>query len=183
MILVLLADGCEEIEALTPVDLMRRAQLPVVTVSINETATVTGAHAISLTADTTIRSLIAENVLADIEMLVLPGGMPGTTNLDASPEVDILLNAARANGAYIAAICAAPMILGKRGILRGKRAVCYPSFEPFLEGAEIDKCNVVTDGEIITSRGMGTALPFALTLISLLCGDEAACAIKASILA
>lgn len=182
MILILLADGCEEIEALTPLDVMRRADLPVVTASITETLQVTGAHGITITADTTLHTWMAQNPVSSLKMLFLPGGMPGTKNLDACPAVDQLLKTAYANGAYLAAICAAPMILGKRGMLRGKHAVCYPSFEKYLEGAEVEFDDVAIDGHIMTSRSMGTALSFALEIVKHLCGAEKYEAVKSSLL-
>ncbi len=167
MITVLLADGFEEIEALTPVDMLRRAGKKVVTVGITG-KTVTGAHGIPVIADCEPKDLPH----GKIECLILPGGMPGTKNLDESPETDALINRTLSDGGRLAAICAAPSVLGKRGLLRGKKATCYPSFERFLEGATHSTEKVVTDGNVTTSRGAGTAMDFALELVSLLVSPE-----------
>lgn len=169
MIYVLLADGFEEIEALAPVDLLRRAGLTVVTVSAQEGSAVTGAHGISVTADANISDI--EGCEA-AELLLLPGGMPGTTNLNASKEVHRLIDSAVENRKRIAAICAAPMILGEKGLLAGKNATCYPGFEEYLKGAASVGGRVVTDGLITTAKGAGVAVEFAVELISLLCGTE-----------
>ena len=180
MVYVLLAEGFEEIEALAPVDLMRRAGLDVVTVAVGDGKAVVGAHGITVTAD----ALIGE--IADAkgaELIMLPGGMPGTRNLDASPSVHALLDEAERGGVRVAAICAAPMILGKRGALRGKSAVCYPGFEQYLDGAEISDLKVVTDGKITTGKGAGAAVEFGLELVALLCGKETADGIKNGIFA
>ena len=180
MVYVLLADGFEEIEALAPVDLMRRAGLKVVTVSVNDNADVMGAHGISVKADALIGDI---SDCKGVELLMLPGGMPGTKNLDASPCVHRLIDSAVQYGARIAAICAAPMILGKRGMLAGKQAVCYPGFEEYLAGAEISDKRVVSDGNITTGKGAGAAVEFGLELITLLCGVTAANGIKNGIFA
>jgi len=167
MIYMFLANGFEEVEALTPLDLMRRAGLEVTTVGIGGEL-ITGAHGITVQAD------ISDTMYRDDapEMIILPGGMPGTRNLDASPVVDAALKAAVANDAYLAAICAAPMVLGKRGLLKGKRAICYPGFEKFLDGARLSNRHVIRDGKVITAAGMGVALEFAKELTSLLVSPE-----------
>ncbi len=173
MIIELLADGCEEIEALTPVDILRRAGCDVRTVSIGESRTVTGAHGIRFETDrcdTDVESLLNEG----FEMLILPGGMPGTLNLDNYRRIDMILRYAKGLNAYMAAICAAPRILGKRGYLRGRRAVCYPGNEEYLEGAVITGGRVETDGRVITSCGMGAALEFSLELCRILKGEAEA---------
>ncbi len=177
MILLLLADGFEETEALVPLDLLKRAKCDVETVGITG-KTVTGAHGIPVTAD-----LSPRDIKGKIDLLILPGGMPGTKNLDASPLVDAFLAAAAERGAFIAAICAAPMVLGRRGLLRGKRAVCYPGFEKYLDGAEVLAEHAVRDGKIITGQAMGAALPFALALVSALKGEAAAGELGAAVLA
>jgi 4-methyl-5(b-hydroxyethyl)-thiazole monophosphate biosynthesis len=115
-----------------------------------------------------------------IEAVILPGGMPGTTNLDASPEVDTALALAHGQGAYLCAICAAPLVLGKRGYLVGKRATCYPGFEDCLTGAEVGG-KVIRDGRFITAAGMGVAQEFGLELVSALVSPEKAAAIRAAI--
>ena len=117
------------------------------------------------------------------EMIVLPGGMPGAATLDASPLVDTFIDAAEKANAYIAAICAAPMILGKRGLLRGRHATCFPGFEEYLEGAAYMDVHTVTDGRYITGRAMGAATEFALALIKVLKGEGAADALRAAVFA
>ena len=176
MIYLFLAEGFEEIEALTPVDMLRRAGKQIATVGIGG-KTVVGAHGIPVLAD------MDESEFADStpEMIVLPGGMPGTRNLDTSPTVQKALDAALSSGAYIAAICAAPTILGKRGLLAGKEAICYPGMEDELVGATLSKNTVARDGKIITAAGMGAALAFSLELVSALCGKEKAIELKQAV--
>lgn len=169
MIALLLADGFEEIEALTPVDMLRRAGLDVKTVAIGSKIAV-GAHKIPVICDVEAAE-VKEN---EISMLILPGGMPGSLNLDASPYTDKFINATLKNGGRLAAICAAPLILGRRGLLSGKEAICYPGFESELSGAKISERSVVTDGNITTAKGMGVALEFASELVRLVCGEEKA---------
>ena len=171
MIIVLLAEGFEEIEALAPVDLLRRAGLTVVTVSCGKDNTVCGAHGIAVDAEKNISEMTD---CKNAELLVLPGGMPGTLNLDACEGVHRLISSAVAEKKRIAAICAAPMILGKLGLLEGKTAVCYPEFEEYLSGASISEKRVVTDGLITTAKGAGAAVDFALELAALLCGENTA---------
>lgn len=178
MVYILLAEGFEEIEALCPLDLLRRAGVAAKTVSVTEKKTVTGSHDISVVAD-----LTAENSLSDIEMLVLPGGMPGAVNLDKSQFCDGLLRAAVKNGAYIAAICAAPMVLGRRGLLVNKEAVCFPGFEQELRGAKLSDRRVAVDGKIVTAVGMGAAVEFGCALVEILCGKETAEHICGAVLA
>jgi len=169
MIALLLADGFEEIEALTPVDMLRRAGLDVKTVAIGSKIAV-GAHKIPVICDIEAAE-VKEN---EISMLILPGGMPGSLNLDASPYTDKFINATLKNGGRLAAICAAPLVLGRRGLLSGKEAICYPGFEGELSGAKISERSVVTDGNITTAKGMGVALEFSKELISLLVSKEKA---------
>jgi 4-methyl-5(b-hydroxyethyl)-thiazole monophosphate biosynthesis len=169
MIAVLLADGFEEIEALTPVDMLRRAGLEVLTVGITSKIAV-GAHGISVICD----RLPEEVDLAMISTVILPGGMPGSLNLDASAFTDEILKSVNARGGRIAAICAAPLVLGRRGLLEGRRATCYPGFENELVGATVTDESVITDGNITTARGMGVALEFSKELISLLVTKEKA---------
>lgn len=170
MIYMFLADGFEEVEALAPLDVLRRAGLTVTTVGIGGKH-ITGSHKITVEADITDSDFIPN----DIEMIILPGGMPGTKNLDNSPVVHSAIKEALSNDAYICAICAAPMILGKLGLLEGKRAVCYPGFEDYLAGADIPTDENVVDSEkFITARGMGVATEFGLLLVSKLCGQKKA---------
>ncbi len=178
MVYLFLANGFEEIEALTPLDVLRRAGVPVTTVGVGGDS-IMGAHGIRVQAD------IPDTMYRDSspDMIILPGGMPGSENLDNSRVVDAALRAAARNGAYLCAICAAPMVLGKRGYLSGRRAVCYPGFEGYLEGATVTDARVECDGKVITSKGMGAALEFGLALVEALCGKEKAEQIGASVFA
>ena len=161
---VLLADGFEEIEALTVVDLLRRASVYVDTVSITDEYMVHGAHGINVQTE----DLFDEVNFVEFDMIVLPGGMPGTTHLNEHSGVRRVVKDFAESGKYVSAICAAPGILGGLGLLKGKRAACYPSVEEKLSGAVIMKVPVVQDGNIITSRGMGTAIDFSLKLVEIL---------------
>lgn len=167
MIAVLLADGFEEVEALTPVDLLRRAGLNVKTVGMNSKI-VAGSHKIPVICDVEPK----EVDLKEVSMVIFPGGMPGSLNLDASPFTDEIISAVTKNGGRIAAICAAPLILGRRGLLDGKKATCFPGFENELKGAEVVDADVVTDGNITTARGMTVALQFAEELVKILTGEK-----------
>ena len=180
MIYLFLANGFEEVEALAPLDLLRRAGLQVTTVGIGGDRIV-GAHGIAVQAD--VPDILYRDAKPD--MIILPGGMPGSTNLDQSRTVDAALRAANACGAYLAAICAAPMVLGKRGYLEGKRAICFPGFEDTLQGATVDRAGarVVTDGRVITAAGMGVAVEFGLALVAALKGADEAEALRRAILA
>ena len=179
MVYLFLANGFEEIEALCPLDLLRRAGIEVTTVGINGAESVMGAHGICVQAD------IPDTMFRDAkpEMIILPGGMPGSRNLDESRVVDTALRAAHASGAYLAAICAAPMVLGHRGYLNGKRAICFPGFEDQLEGATLADTRVVRDGTVITAAGMGVALEFGLELVAALKGRDAAEDLRRAVLA
>ena len=177
MIYTLLADGFEEVEALCPVDVLRRAGLAVKTVGITG-KTVTGSHGIAVSAD-----LSPSEATEPIDLLFLPGGMPGSSNLDASAEVDALIARAVAEDAKIAAICAAPFVLGVRGLLKGRRATCYPGFEDRLLGATYTGAAVEIDGSFITGIGMGAALDFALRLVEILKDRDTAEAIRAGVFA
>lgn len=177
MIIVLLADGFEEIEALTPVDMLRRAGADIKTVGITGKI-VTGSHGISVVCD-----LLPEDVdIETVSAVILPGGMPGAINLDASPFTDMVLNKVNAKGGRIAAICAAPLILGRRGLLKERVATCYPGFESELVGAEYLTCGVVTDGNVTTARGMGVSLDFSKELVSLLVSKEKAAELSQAIM-
>ena len=180
MVYVFLADGFEEIEALTPVDVLRRAGVEVTTVGVTGVS-VTGSHGIRVTADTTADEALGALSDEKIEMIILPGGMPGAKNLDSSAAVDSFIKRALDDDAYLAAICAAPMILGKRGLLKDRDATCYPGFEEYLEGAKHYEASVVVDGNFVTSDGMGSALDFALQLTALLKGDDESERIASSI--
>ena len=167
---VFIAEGFEEIEALTVVDICRRADIKTDMVSVTAERSVTGSHGITVQCETVIADLDFDQV----DMIVLPGGMPGTKNLEACDKLTAQVRAFLEQDKYVAAICAAPGILGRMGLLDGKTAVCYPSVEPDLKGASIPHAEVATDGKLITSRGMGTAIPFALALTEAFCGQEAA---------
>ncbi len=175
---VFLADGFEEIEGLTVVDLLRRAGVDVTTVSITGEYLIHGAHGIDVQAD----KLFEEVNYGNQDMLVLPGGMPGTLNLGTHQGLEQLLRQFYMEKKYIAAICAAPSVFGRYGFLNGRRATSYPGFEEQLEGAICVKDAVVVDEHVITSRGMGTAIPFSLSLIELLVGSEKADEIGKSII-
>ncbi|MCR5672771.1 MAG: DJ-1/PfpI family protein [Lachnospiraceae bacterium] len=181
MVYVFLADGFEEIEALTPVDLLRRAGVEVKTVSIYpDRKEVKGARQIGVIADTAIDSV---SLLAD-DLMVLPGGMPGTVNLLECKHLMDMLDEHNARKGRVAAICAAPArILGSKGLLKGKEATCYPGLENLLDGATHVIKTVVTDENITTSRGLGTAVDFACELITLLCGRERSDEIRSSVVA
>ncbi len=166
---VFLANGFEEIEALTVVDLLRRARIDVTTVSITENILVHGAHGIDVMAD-----ILFKDNLSETDMLVLPGGGPGTRSLLAHEGLKDLLIDYDKKGRYLAAICAAPSVLGMHGLLEGKRAISYPGFEDKLKGAIVTNDKVVVDGNIITSKGPGTSIEFSLELIKILCGEETA---------
>jgi 4-methyl-5(b-hydroxyethyl)-thiazole monophosphate biosynthesis len=167
---IFLADGFEEIEALTVVDSLRRASIDIVMISITGNLLVTGAHRITTVAE----ALFNDMDFSDADMLVLPGGMPGTINLEKHFGLDTLLKDFAAKNKKIAAICAAPRVLGTKGLLEGKKATCYPGNEEALLGAEVLREDVVVDGNIITSRGMGTAMDFSLAIIRKLKGAEKA---------
>jgi len=170
MIYVLLAEGFEELEAIAVVDILRRAGLPVRSVGIGG-KTIAGAHDITVTAD--IRD--CEMVVEEIEMIVLPGGMPGTKNLEKSPFVRGVIDYCVSENKYLAAICAAPSILGHLKLLREKYAVCFPGYEEELYGAMIPKDEFVCrDGFIVTAKGPGSAVDFALELVSILVEEEGA---------
>lgn len=170
MIYLFLAEGFEEIEALTPVDVLRRAGLEVKTVAVGESKTVKGAHGIEVIAD-----ILESELKNDVpEAIILPGGMPGTTNLEGSEAVINTLMQSIINGSLVCAICAAPSILGIMGCLKHKNATCYPGFEEYLDGATFTDERVIRDGNIITAKGMGCAHEFALCIVEALCGKEKA---------
>ncbi len=169
MIAILLADGFEEIEALTPADMLKRAGLDVKLVGMNGKIAV-GSHGIAVICDITSDELD----VAAVSTVIFPGGMPGSLNLDKAAFTDVIIESVVRRGGRLAAICAAPLVLGHRGLLEGKRATCYPGFEKELIGASTVDAGVVTDGNITTARGMGVALAFSEELNSLICGKEKA---------
>ncbi len=175
---VFFANGFEEIEGLTVVDLLRRAQIPVQMVSISGEKTVTGSHGIQIAADCGLDEVNVDTA----EMLILPGGQPGTENLYHCEELQALITKFNNENRPLAAICAAPTVFGRMGLLKDRKATCYPSCEENLHAATYLLDSVVTDGNITTSRGMGTAIPFGLRLVSLLLSEEKARALKESII-
>ena len=166
---VFLANGVEEIEALAVVDILRRGGLDVVTVSVTGKKEIQGSHGIAFSAD----ALFDEDGFEDGDMVVLPGGGRGTNALMAHEGLRNLLMAYRDEDKYITAICAAPSVLGMNGLLKGRKATCYPGFEDKLLGAKVQSDAVVQDGNIITGKGMGVAIPFALKLLSAFSPEEA----------
>ena len=174
---VFLAEGFEEIEGLTVVDLLRRAKIETEMVSIMETKQVKGSHGIEVTAD----SMFADNDYNDATVLVLPGGMPGTLNLGNHEGLCELLKKHYGEEKMIAAICAAPSVFGQLGFLNGRIATCYPGFESKLEGAIVCSTKVAVDGNVITARAMGSAIEFALKMIEVLVGLEKAMEIREGI--
>lgn len=178
MIYVFLANGFEETEALTPVDMLRRCELEVITVGVGGQVT-KGSHGISVVADISEKDICLNDKL---QMIILPGGMPGTLNLEASEQVQKAIDFCIKNDRYIAAICAAPSILGHKNILQNKEATCYMGFETQLNGALISNKKVCTDGKIITSRGAGTALEFSFEMVKNLISQEKSNLLKDAIM-
>ena len=165
-----LATGFEDIEALIPLDIMRRAGVEFKTVSVTGSKLVESAHGVKMEADL----LIEEADLGDADLLMLPGGLPGATNLNEHNGVKEALVRHNARGKMIGAICAAPMVLGGLGMLEGKRATCYPGFEKYLEGAEYTHELCTVDGNITTGEGPAAALPYAYTLLAALTDRQTA---------
>lgn len=167
-IAAMLADGFEEVEAFAVIDLLRRADIEITMISIMENCNkVNGAHGIIVVADALIEDIDFNNY----DGIFLPGGMPGTNNLDKCNELCDIINDFNNQGKLLTAICAAPKIYGRLGILKGKKATCFPGFERDLLGAEVLCEKVVEDGNIITSRGMGTAIDLGLKLVARLKSD------------
>ena len=173
-----LAEGFEEIEAVTIIDVLRRAGLEVVIVSVTGSLIVKGSHNIELKAD-----FLFEKVdYTKGQMIILPGGMPGTKNLNEHDGLKIQILKYHENNKYLAAICAAPIVFGNLGILKGKRAVCYPGFEEHLRGAEVSNNQCMIDNKLITARGVGAALNFSLELVRILVGEERAINLRKAML-
>lgn len=172
------ADGCEEIEALTVVDLLRRADIEIVSVSVNKTRSVTGSHNITFQTD----AVFEEVNFDEFDGVILPGGIPGTPNLAAHAGVMNVLRDFSEKKKLIAAICAAPSVLGEAELLHGKRAVCYPGFEAKLLGAVCASDSVVRDENFITSKGMGTAIDFALEIVKYFTNEETASELASQII-
>ena len=174
---MMVANGYEEVEMLTVVDLLRRAGMTCDIISVSGEKDLTSSHKVTVIADL----LYEEADFDSYDALAIPGGMPGTTNLGAHAGVCEQLKKAYADGRMIAAICAAPTVFGKLGLLEGKKAICYPGMEDQLTGAEVTYEPAVRDGNIITSRGMGTAIDFGLAIIAYYEGEEAAAALAEKI--
>ena len=169
-VFVFLAAGFEELEAVAIIDVLRRADIDVEIVSISDEKLIAGAHGIAVQADTLFENCYFDNG----EMLILPGGMPGAKNLETYQPLINLIKEYHKNGKYIAAICAAPMIFGNLGLLQGKEAIAYPSFEKYLKGAVLSSQKVVRSGKIITGKGPGVAIEFGLKIVETLKSKELA---------
>lgn len=177
MVYILLADGFEEAEALVPADLLRRAGIQTALVSVKGES-VTGGHQIRVKADLTLDQVD----LSKAEMLVLPGGMGGVRGLDRDPNVAAMVQVAEDRDIWVAAICAAPTLLAKWGLLKDKRAVCYPGMEGALTGAQAQQDQgVVVDGKVITGRAAGSAFDFGLALVEALAGPEKASEVRCDV--
>ncbi len=174
---IFFATGYEEIEALTVVDILRRAGEEITMVSITDERSVTSSHGVEVTMD----KVLSEVNFDETDVIVLPGGMPGTKNLEACEALMEQVDAFVKAGKTVAAVCAAPSILGHRGHLKGKKACSFPTMESQLEGADVQQEPAVIDGNIITGRGMGAAIPFSLAILEKLQGKEAADAMGKSI--
>ena len=167
MVYVFLADGFEEAEALVPVDILRRGGVEVKTVGVTGKS-VTGSHGVTVLADIEKSEVVKEN----LEAVILPGGMPGTTNLEKDAVVGECVDYAASKGLVIGAICAAPSILGHKGLLKGKKAICFEGFEKELLGAKIIDLPAVSDSNIVTSWGAGAAFEFGFSLLAAITGDD-----------
>ncbi len=177
MIYCFLASGFEEMEALSPVDILRRGGCEVKTVGVEKNV-VTGSHGISVNADITDSELVLDE---QTEMIILPGGMPGTLNLEKNGKVQEAIDYCVKNNKYVGAICAAPSILGHKGILKDKAAICFPGFEGQLDCKELSSDFVCEDGNIITAKGAGVAQEFGIKLLAKIKGDEAAKKVRDSL--
>ena len=167
MIYVLLADGFEEVEAIAPIDVMRRNEIEVQTAGVGGSE-ICGSHGISVLTDVRVEDI----EFYDVEGIILPGGMPGTLNLQKDEYVNNLIEYCRENELLVAAICAAPMILGELNMLDGKEAVCFPGFEEHLHGADICDCPVAVCDNIITGKGAGAALEFGAAIVDYFSGED-----------
>lgn len=175
---VFLANGVEEIEALTVVDICRRAEVPLSMVSITGNKMITSSHGVVFEA----QELLEDVNFDEVDMIVLPGGMPGSLNLENCEPLMAQVESFHAQEKYLSAICAAPSIFGHRGMLKDRRACSYPDFESHLEGARVSKNPVEVCDHFITSRGMGTAIEFALAIVARMKGQELADAIREAII-
>ena len=172
-VLVPLAQGCEEIEAVTVIDILRRAGIEVVSAGLNDQP-VRASRGVMLLPDTTLDAALQQ----DFEMVVLPGGQPGSNNLKADPRIIALLQKMAQQGKYIAAICAAPSVLAAAGLLAGKQATSFPGALASFPNVKQQDAAIIEDGKFITSRGPGTAMSFALTLVERLTDKEKRLAVE-----
>lgn len=170
MVYCFLADGFEEVEAIAPVDMLRRASVEVKTVGVTGEV-VSSSHGISVIPDIPLSEVVLDN---NLEAVILPGGLPGATNLEESADVQKAIDFAAKNDKYVCAICAAPQILGHKGLLKGREAIAYPGFEKELDGAVISKNYVAVDGRFITAKGAGVATEFGLAIVGALKGHVVA---------
>ncbi len=177
MLYMFFADGLEEVEAIAALDVIRRAGIEIKSVGV-DSETVKGSHNISVICDTTIDKVVYDN---SIDGIILPGGMPGTTNLMNNSYVDSFIDKCYQNNKLICAICAAPMILGRKGLLKGREAVCFPGFEDELDGAIISHDYVCNSDGIITAKGMGSAINFGLEIVAELLDKETAEKLKSTL--
>ena len=176
--ILFLAEGFEEMEATGTVDILRRGGVDVKTVSITDDRKVVGAHKMEYVADNTI----AEIDITDVEALILPGGMPGSSNLNSCEQLKEMLLEQYRRGKIVAAICAAPMVLGSLGLLKGRKATCYPGFEPKLIGATVTGEAVEVDGNVVTGKGPGLVFNFGLALVSVIKSQAVAEEVAAGLL-
>ena len=176
MFYMFLANGFEEVEAIATLDVIRRAGIEIKTVGI-DSELIVGSHNITVESDLTVDEIS----FANLEGIILPGGMPGTTNLMNSSVVDGYIDFCQQNNLFICAICAAPMILGRKGLLNGVKAICFPGFEDDLIGAEISSSFVCRDGNIITATGMGSAVNFGLEIVAAVKGAKVASELKGTL--
>lgn len=177
MFYLFFADGFEEVEAIATLDVIRRAGIEIKSVGIGNDV-ITGSHGMKFICDVTESEISADS---NLQGIILPGGMPGTTNLMNSAVVNKFIDYCSENSLFICAICAAPMILGRKGILNGRKAICFPGFEDELSGAEISEDFVCRDGNVITAKGMGSAVNFGLEIVAAIKGRDAADKLKSTL--
>ncbi|MBQ7956979.1 MAG: DJ-1/PfpI family protein [Clostridia bacterium] len=170
MIYVFMADGTEEVEAVATIDMLRRAELDVMTLGIGSQMVV-GSHGIGLVCDADIKNIQPDE---NVQAVVIPGGMPGTLNIEKNVQAQAFIDYADEHSKLICAICAAPSVLGHKGLLKGKKATCFPGFEKELEGAILSEDGVVADGNIITAKGAGVAIEFGLKIAERFAGKDEA---------
>lgn len=176
MLYMYFADGFEEVEAIATLDVIRRAKIDIASVGVGS-KTITGSHNITIKTDLDDE----EATFTGLDGVILPGGMPGTKNLLAHDRVNRAIDFCASQGKLVCAICAAPMILGKKGLLEGREAICFPGFENELKGAVISEKYVCRDGNIITARGMGSAVEFGLAVVEYFKGSEFTCELRNSL--